>query len=370
VYALDGDSERFSYRVQLTDLSTGTNLFYNNQESMLASGGTLELGQTAGNAANILAGNLAGTLTAGHNYYFNYSVVTSSRANVPGASTSSGDLSLHISLGTTCGNGVAEDGEDCDGGECCTPDCTFAEAGTPCGDAAETDCDGADVCDGFGVCDANTADDGTSCDDGDDCSTVDACVAGVCVGGPDETDPTIACSADVVAEPAGPDGANVSYKAPIPDDNCADVTTVCVPASGDLFAIGDTSVACEATDGAGNVTECSFIVTVLSAEEVVEDLIDAVHALAGSGAFNQGQARSLIAKLKNALDRLAAGNTRAGCNVLGAFVNSVYAMVNSGKLAPEEALPLLESAMAARAALGCDVADNGSVLKLAPKGRR
>lgn len=370
VYSLTGDSEQLRYKVQLTDITMGTDVFFNDQVSFFAAGETLELGQTDGNSANLLVGDLAGTLTAGHSYFFLYSVLTSSTRDVPGASTSTGMLSLHISPETECGNGIVDESEECDGGDCCTPDCTFAAAGSECGDPTETDCHGADVCDGFGVCEESLADDGTACDDGDACSTTDFCEAGLCVGSADETDPTIACPPDVEAEPTGPDGANVSYDPPTANDNCSGVTVACVRASDELFAIGDTWVTCEATDGAGNTTECSFVVTVLSPEEVVDNLIADVHVLADSGAVNNGQARSLIAKLNNVLRRLAAGQTRAACNVLGAFVNSVHAMVNGGVLTPGEALPLIESAMNARAALECDVAKNGSALRFVPNGRR
>jgi len=42
-----------------------------------------------------------------------------------------------------CGNGMVDDGEDCDGTECCDADCTFSGAGTPCNGG---------VCDDGGVC--------------------------------------------------------------------------------------------------------------------------------------------------------------------------------------------------------------------------
>ena len=59
--------------------------------------------------------------------------------------------------GPSCGNGVVESGEDCDGTACCSASCTFASAGTACGDATDTACNGADTCDGAGACLANQA---------------------------------------------------------------------------------------------------------------------------------------------------------------------------------------------------------------------
>lgn len=46
-----------------------------------------------------------------------------------------------------CGNGRIEAGEQCDGGDCCTAQCTIAPADTVCRDAAGV-CDLAEVCDG------------------------------------------------------------------------------------------------------------------------------------------------------------------------------------------------------------------------------
>jgi len=46
-----------------------------------------------------------------------------------------------------CGNGVVENGEQCDGGDCCKSDCTFKPANTVCR-AAAGECDVAEVCTG------------------------------------------------------------------------------------------------------------------------------------------------------------------------------------------------------------------------------
>ena len=51
----------------------------------------------------------------------------------------------------TCGNGVVESGEACEGGSCCTSACQLAS-------------------------------DGTSCSDGNACTVLDQCLAGVCTG--------------------------------------------------------------------------------------------------------------------------------------------------------------------------------------------
>jgi len=75
-----------------------------------------------------------------------------------------------------CGNGTVEAGEDCDGGQCCTASCQFADAGSPCGDTG-TDCTNQDACNGSGTCiDAGVQPQGTPCGDaGTACVHQDSC---------------------------------------------------------------------------------------------------------------------------------------------------------------------------------------------------
>lgn len=63
---------------------------------------------------------------------------------------------------STCGNGIVEGTEECDGGECCDADCTFASAGTPCDDGLF--CNEGETCDGLGTCNGGSARDCTGND--------------------------------------------------------------------------------------------------------------------------------------------------------------------------------------------------------------
>jgi uncharacterized delta-60 repeat protein len=75
--------------------------------------------------------------------------------------------------------------------------------------------------------------------------------------------PVITPSPDVTAEATGPSGAAVSYPNPTATDAIdGTVPVICVPASGQTFAIATTTVDCTATNSAGNGTHSSFTVTV------------------------------------------------------------------------------------------------------------
>ena len=60
--------------------------------------------------------------------------------------TNDGELIKEWS-GPVCGNGIVEDGEECDGGGCCDNFCRLVEYGAECR-AASNECDLAEVCDG------------------------------------------------------------------------------------------------------------------------------------------------------------------------------------------------------------------------------
>jgi hypothetical protein len=85
-----------------------------------------------------------------------------------------------------CGDGVVQDGEDCDPGTnvtgtCCDSTCHFAAAGTPCR-PAHGDCDAPEACDGTsGACPADApAPDGTPCGTSAPPCTTSSCRAGAC----------------------------------------------------------------------------------------------------------------------------------------------------------------------------------------------
>ena len=104
----------------------------------------------------------------------------------------------------------------------------------------------------------------------------------------DTTAPVIAPHADVNVAATSPAGAVVNYESPTTSD-AADGSGIatCVPASGGLFPIGDTTVTCNATDKNGNqATPTSFIVHVIDTAAPVIDghLDETVEATSAAGA--------------------------------------------------------------------------------------
>lgn len=80
----------------------------------------------------------------------------------------------------------------------------------------------------------------------------------------DTTAPTIDAHANLTAEATSPSGAVVTYAAPLSHDIVdGAVAATCAPASGSTFAIGTTTVTCNATDAHGNAAVATtFTVTV------------------------------------------------------------------------------------------------------------
>lgn len=64
-------------------------------------------------------------------------------------------------------------------------------------------------------------------------------------------------------------GAMLMYIMPTATDNCSNATVTAVPASGSVFAIGNTTVTVIATDNSGNSTQTSFVITVVGLAPVI-----------------------------------------------------------------------------------------------------
>lgn len=160
----------------------------------------------------------------------------------------------------------------------------------------------------------------------------------------DTTPPVITVPPSVVADATGPAGAVVPYSALAWDDVDGPVDVACTPPSGSIFAIGRTTVTCEASDAAGNEAIASFDVHVKGAAEQLDDLIGTVAGV--------GPGSSLFDKLTDARTALEEGDVDEACNELFAFANEARAQAGK-KLTTTQAAGLVASANRIGAVLSC-----------------
>ncbi|MBW9111043.1 HYR domain-containing protein [Microbacterium trichothecenolyticum] len=103
----------------------------------------------------------------------------------------------------------------------------------------------------------------------------------------DVTKPIVTVPANLSVEASAANGATVTYGGvSAVDDVDGDVEVTCTAASGTVFALGDTTVTCSASDKAGNTGKNSFIVTVAdtTAPTVKVPADIAAEATSGTGA--------------------------------------------------------------------------------------
>ena len=167
----------------------------------------------------------------------------------------------------------------------------------------------------------------------------------------DNTVPVISCPANIVLEPTCPTGAVGTYSTPTATDNCGvqSVIRTAGLASGSVFPIGTTTVTHEATDIHGNKASCSFTVTVLTPQAVIQNLQAAVNASSLTGTQKNG----LLAKLSAALQGINSGQTNVACNKLNEFINSVQNLVSHGDLSSATGTAWIKSANNVRNTIGC-----------------
>ena len=167
----------------------------------------------------------------------------------------------------------------------------------------------------------------------------------------DNTVPIISCPASITLEPTCPSGAIATYTAPVGTDNCPGATTARTAglASGSVFPIGTTTVTHTVTDASGNTASCSFTVTVLTPQAVIQSLINSVNASSLTGTQKNG----LLAKLNAALSAINGGQTNIACNKLSEFVNSVATLISHGDLSAAQGNAWISSANHVRNTIGC-----------------
>jgi hypothetical protein len=159
--------------------------------------------------------------------------------------------------------------------------------------------------------------------------------------------PVITCPPPTVVNATGPAGAVVSF-AVTAADNCS-VTVVSTPASGSVFAIGDTAVQSTAADPSANQASCSFNVHVKGAAEQTADLLMALNSLNLS---KPGVKNALLFQLNATLASLQTNNLVAACGALQSFIQTVNAQRNKS-ISTADADLLVAAANQIRTVIGC-----------------
>ena len=80
----------------------------------------------------------------------------------------------------------------------------------------------------------------------------------------------------------------------------------------------------------------------------IETLFFQTGAVATASGFTQGERTSLVTKLVSARSAIIRGNDDAAFNKLGAFINEVNALEQSGRLSPADAEALRSQAVVIR----------------------
>jgi hypothetical protein len=84
----------------------------------------------------------------------------------------------------------------------------------------------------------------------------------------DTTPPVIVCPNNITVAARWPSGAAVNFEVTATDLCDSQVEVVSIPASGSIFAPGETTVICTAADDSGNSSSCSFMVSVIAPVEM------------------------------------------------------------------------------------------------------
>lgn len=163
----------------------------------------------------------------------------------------------------------------------------------------------------------------------------------------DTTPPTLAVPGNVTVDATSPSGAVVAFTVSASDNVDPAPSVGCTPTSGAMFPIGDTTVACIATDTSGNASTASFGVHVRGAAEQ----LTALRARVATLGLRPLVARSLDAELQAAQVLLLHGQPKLAAAVLMVF-NLEVRLLPRNAIAPAEAAKLVADANRVIAVLG------------------
>lgn len=165
----------------------------------------------------------------------------------------------------------------------------------------------------------------------------------------DKTAPVLTVPAAILVDATSTLGAAVIYGVTATDNSGLAPRLACSPASGATYAIGTTSVACTATDAAGNAATARFTVTVRSLDEQVARFVAVLQSL-DNHAMPPGLANAVrntyAVYVKN-------GNNNSFCSALENVATSAANNAASGDLAADVAASIAAGTQRMRTFVGC-----------------
>ena len=164
----------------------------------------------------------------------------------------------------------------------------------------------------------------------------------------DTTPPVLQLPGATTVDATTPAGAIVSYTASASDDQDPSPAVSCTPPSGASFPIGSTTVACTATDVAGNRASGSFVVTVRGAPAQIVALVDKTLAYLDAPTLEA----TLKAQLEGAAAALIQNTKPAACKAMTLYIAAVRLAPASVLTAAEKA-DLVADATRIKAVIGC-----------------
>jgi hypothetical protein len=159
----------------------------------------------------------------------------------------------------------------------------------------------------------------------------------------DREAPTITVPASITVNATSPSGAIANYRT-LFNDNVLVTSASCVPASGSMFPMGSTPVACTASDAAGNTASRGFTVTVVGPEQQLGNLITYVLTLD----LPNGTANPLVAQLRSAF---RTNNNHVSCTKMSDFID--MAVKKGAPITGDELSYMTGEATRIMGAMGC-----------------
>jgi HYR domain-containing protein len=180
--------------------------------------------------------------------------------------------------------------------------------------------------------------------------------------GCDFTAPELALPAPITVAATGPTGAVVNYEVGATDDSGTVADLACDVPSGSTFAVGGTTVHCEAFDTAGNRGTGSFMVLVTPFVNPVNPAVlqlDALNTKLRSMKLNGIVTATFSAAISLTKDAVVRGRTPVACGLTTVFVDLTRAAAALRLVPAAKATELANDMKNVKATIGCGGGQTG-----------